>query len=275
MFDGIYQLPIAQLAALTAVVFVGAYWAGCIVLRPILRMFVRYRGSENAIIGTVLSAFGVLYGLLLSLIAVAAYQNLSEVQTEAAAEASALLALYRDASEFPDPPRVELRTKLADYGKLITDKEWPELRQGIIPLGSGPRLASIRAGILDLNVTSRREELIQAEAIKHFEQLSDHGRKRRYAAQAGIPAVMWYVVIVGTVINFGLMWMFEMRFVTQLLLGGALAFFLGALILLIAVLERPYRSVEFGVSSDPYDMVNQVIERDQRPAEIGGKSKEK
>ena len=168
-----------------------------------------------------------------------------------------------------------MRTKLADYGKLITDKEWPELRQGIIPLGSGPRLASIRAGILDLNVTSRREELIQAEAIKHFEQLSDHGRKRRYAAQAGIPAVMWYVVIVGTVINFGLMWMFEMRFVTQLLLGGALAFFLGALILLIAVLERPYRSVEFGVSSDPYDMVNQVIERDQRPAEIGGKSKEK
>ena len=120
MFDGIYQLPIAQLAALTAVVFVGAYWAGYIVLQPILRMFVRYRGSENAIIGTVLSAFGVLYGLLLSLIAVAAYQNLSEVQTEAAkSEASAprwrCIAMCRN---FLDPSRVELRTQACRLRKV-------------------------------------------------------------------------------------------------------------------------------------------------------------
>ena len=87
--------------------------------------------------------------------------------------------------------------------------------------------------------------------------------------------MMWYVVIVGTVINFALMWMFVMPFVTQLFLGGALAFFLGALILLIAVLERPYRSIEFGVSSDPYDMVNQVIQRDQGSVEPGDKSEEK
>jgi hypothetical protein len=57
---------------------------------------------------------------------------------------------------------------------------------------------------------------------------------------------MWYVVIVGAIINIGLVWLFEMKFVTQLFLGGLLAFFLGTLILLIAVLDRPYRSREFG-----------------------------
>lgn len=262
MFDGIYALPIAPLAALTAIVFVGAYWAGCILLRPILRVFVRNHGSDNTIVGTVLSAFGVLYGLLLSLIAVAAYQNLTAVELEAGGEASALLALYRDVSNLPKAEGDPLQSMLIEYCETITEKEWPELRKGIIPLGAGQRLIAIRSRLLDLEVTTRKSELLQEESIKHFEELTDHGRKRRYAAEAGIPTVMWYVVIVGTIINFALMWMFEMRFVTQLVLGGLLAFFLGALILLIAVLERPYRSVEFGVSPKPYELVGALMIRD-------------
>ena len=78
---------------------------------------------------------------------------------------------------------------------------------------------------------------------------------------------MWYVVIVGTLINFALMWLFDMKFVTQLFLGGLLAFFLGALILLIAVLERPYRSVDFGVSPQAHQMVLQVITNDRSASE--------
>lgn len=45
--------------------------------------------------------------------------------------------------------------------------------------------------------------------------------------------------------------------------GGIMSFFLGALILLIAVLERPYQSIEYGVSPAPYEMVYQVMEADR------------
>lgn len=262
MFDRIYELPIEMLAALTAILFVGSYWVGCIVLRPVLRIFVRSQGSENTIVGTVLSAFGVLYGLLLSLIAVAAYQNLSQVDAEAGGEAAGLLALYRDVSEFPAPQNELLRSQLREYCRSIIEEEWPVQRKGIVPLGSGIKISPIRKGLLDFEPNTGRDRLVQAEAIKHFDQLMEHGRNRRYAAQASIPAVMWYVVIVGTLINFALMWLFEMRFITQLFLGGLLAFFLGTLILLIAVLERPYRSVEFGVSPAAHQMVYEVMRRD-------------
>jgi hypothetical protein len=124
------------------------------------------------------------------------------------------------------------------------------------------KIAPIRKGLLDFEPSTGRDKLVQAEAIKHFDHLTEHGRNRRYAAQASIPTVMWYVVIVGTLINFALMWLFEMRFITQLFLGGLLAYFLGALILLIAVLERPYRSVEFGVSPAAYQMAFTVVQRD-------------
>jgi len=272
--DAIYELPIETLATLVAIAFVGSYWAGCIVIRPFLRIFVRAKGGENAIVGNVLSAFGVLYGLLLSLIAVAAYQNLSEVNGEAADEASALLALYRDASEFPSTQRVELRPLLRDYCRHIIDEEWPVQRQGIVPLGANAYLAPIRKGLLEFEPTTKQDESLHDEAVKHFDDLKEHGRHRRYAAQAGIPTVMWYVVIVGTIINFALMWLFDMRFVTQLFLGGLLAFFLGALILLIAVLERPYRSVDYGVSPKPYELAYQVMLRDEGINMVGETSKE-
>lgn len=263
MFERIYQLPIEQLAAVTAILFVGTYWIGCILFRPVLRIFVRSKGGENAIVGNVLSAFGVLYGLLLSLIAVAAYQNLSQVASEVGAEASALLALYRDVSEYPSPLNEEARPLLRDYCRYIVDEEWPIQRKGLVPFGSGKRLSAIRKCLMDLESKSERDKLLQAEAFKHYDSLTEHGRQRRYAAQASLPTVMWYVVIVGTLINFVLMWLFDMKLITQLFLGGLLAFFLGTLILLIAVLERPYRSVEFGVSPEPHQLAYEVMMRDK------------
>jgi hypothetical protein len=263
VFEGIYQLPIGMLAGLTAIVFVGSYWIGCFLLRPLLRIFVKSKGGENSIVGAVLSAFGVLYGLLLSLIAVAAYQNVSKVGDEAAAEASALLALYRDVSEFSSPQNEELRSELEDYCRVIIEEEWAIQRKGRVPIGVSGHVRRIRKALLDFEPQSDRDRRSQNEALKHFEALTEHGRFRRYAAQASIPSVMWYVVIVGTLINFALMWLFDMKFVTQIFLGGLLAFFLGALILLIAVLERPYRSVDFGVSPQAHQMVLQVITDDR------------
>jgi hypothetical protein len=273
MLDRVHDLPFESLAALTAVVFVGAYWVGCIFLRPFLRIFVRSTGDENSVVGVVLSAFGVLYGLLLSLIAVAAYQNLSQVDAHVSAEASTLWALYQDVGEFPAPDRERLRTQLREYCQYVIAEEWPVQRRGEVPLGAGDRIAAIRKGILDFETRSRRDELVQAEALKHFGALTEHGRNRRYAAQASIPTVMWYVVITGTLINFVLMWLYKMRFITQLFLGGLLAFFLGTLILLIAVLERPYRSGEFGVSPQAHQLALQMMTRDVGAAvtDPGGK----
>lgn len=255
-----YELPIAALAALTAIVFVGTYWLGCFLLRPILRIFVRAGGDENQIVGTALSAFGVFYGLLLSLIAVAAYQNLNTVDSDVANEAAAMLALYRDVCELPEPVN-QLRTDLRKYCRNSIDEEWPVQRKGLIPLGGAPFVEPIRQGLLDFEPEGRRQELLHGQALEHFESMLDYGRRRKYAAQTGIPSVMWYVVIVGTIINFALLWLFDMRFLTQLFLGGLIAFFLGALILLIAVLDRPYRSNEFGVSPQALELVHTVMVR--------------
>ena len=47
---------------------------------------------------------------------------------------------------------------------------------------------------------------------------------------------MWYVVAVGALINMLLIWMFDLRLRTHLLLGGLISFFTGTMICLIVLL---------------------------------------
>ena len=106
MFYWIYDIPTYQLAILMAAVFVGFSWAGVILVRPLMRLFVlRRRDDANDVVGYIISCFCVFYGLLLGLIAVAAYQNYTEVESSVSNEAAALSALYQDVSVYDDPYR--------------------------------------------------------------------------------------------------------------------------------------------------------------------------
>ena len=100
MLYWIYDIPVAKLALLITGAFVAFSWIGAIFVRPILRAFVRKRDDINDLIGYILSCFGVFYGLLLGLLAVAAYQNFSSVETIVSKEASSLSALARDVAAY-------------------------------------------------------------------------------------------------------------------------------------------------------------------------------
>ncbi|MEM6673564.1 MAG: hypothetical protein AAF726_12030 [Planctomycetota bacterium] len=268
MPDAFYSLPIAQMALWTAIAFVGSYWLGCFFARPILRLLLGGRERLNWAVGATLSTFGVLYGLLLSLLAVAGYQNLETVEKEANAEAAALLALYVDVAELPPETAAPIQDVLRDYCSSIIEDEWPIQRQGKIPLASGGHVKRIRTDLLSLDASEHRTKLVQRLALDEFGSMTSHGRQRRYAATVSIPALMWYVVVAGTVVNYMLMWLFEMRLFNQLILGGAVAFFLGAIILLIAVMDRPYRSAKYGVTPEPFVVVQTIMERNA-PADPG------
>jgi hypothetical protein len=91
MFYWIYEIPTLLVIGLFAVV--GVCWIGTIVLSPLLRPWVHEQRGLNEILGDFLQYFGVIYGLLLGLLAVATYQNFTDVEKAVANEASALAGL--------------------------------------------------------------------------------------------------------------------------------------------------------------------------------------
>jgi hypothetical protein len=254
MFYWIYDISTPNLGALFALVFVGVTWLATIFVRPFIRPFVGSSPGTNELVGYVLSCFCVFYGLLLGLLAVAAYQNFSEVEANVANEASLLSALYRDVSCYPEPIRQELQELLRDYTKHLIEESWPLQQKGIIPKGNVARTALFHQKVASFEPQTKGQEVLQAETLRQLNRFIEIRSQRLFSVTTGIPAILWYVVIVGAVVNILLLMLFEARLITQIFLGGLLAFYIGAVIFVIAAMDNPFRG-EVSVSPEPFKFV--------------------
>ena len=104
MLDWVYNVHPAMAVGVIALGFVAICWLGIFALRPVVKSLVQRQPGLNETVGDFLQYFGVIYGLLLGLLAVATYQNLSDVEKTVGNEAAALGALYRDVSAYPSRP---------------------------------------------------------------------------------------------------------------------------------------------------------------------------
>jgi hypothetical protein len=129
---------------------------------------------------------------------------------------------------------------------------WPLQRQGIVPVDGSIRVQAFQEKLLDFQPATPAQEILHAEALRQFNTFLEHRRMRLFSVNTAIPPVMWYVVILGAVINIAMVWLFDMRFITHLLLGGLLAAYLGTMIFLIAAMDHPFRG-EVSVTPEPFE----------------------
>jgi hypothetical protein len=248
----LYDVPPARLSVWFIAVFVGFYWVGSIILRPILRQVVRSNSGSNDIVGYVLSCFCVFYGLLLGLIAVTAYQNVETAGANVTREAAALAALYEDVSRYPEPHGQNLRWLLRDYTRYLIKYAWPLQRQGIVPQEGTIRAEAFHDQLLEFQPRTPSEEIVHAEALRQFNEFLECRRMRLFSVQSALPASMWYVMILGAILNIAICWLFDMRFITQLVLGGILAAYLGTMMHLIFDMNQPFRG-DVSITAEPFE----------------------
>ena len=67
-----------------------------------------------------------------------------------------------------------------------------------------------------------------------------------------MPVEAIITLILGALINIAMVWLFDMKFITHLLLGGLLAAYLGTMIFLIAAMDHPFRG-EVSVTPEPFE----------------------
>jgi len=260
MLYWLYDIPTLLAVGLFAALFVGVCWIGIVLLSSRLVPMVHHQPGLNEILGDYLQYFGVIYGLLLGLLAVATYQNHSDVEKTVSNEASALAALYRDVSAYPEPIRSELEALLRDYARYVINEAWPLQRKGIIPAGAVKKVAAFYSHLASFEPETKSQEALHRATLSQFNTFFEYRRSRLYSVTAGIPPVMWYTVAVGALINVFMIWLFNLRLGTHLLLGGLISFFTGTMICLIALLDHPFRS-EVAVSPQAFELIyNQMMQ---------------
>ena len=259
MIQWMYEIPKWQLGACFGAVFVGGTWLGIIFISPFLKVWLKGQAGINDLVGYALSAFGVFYGLLLGLLAVATYQNNSEVSATVAREASSLAALYRDVSAYPEPVRSELQGRLRDYTRYVVDKAWPLQRKGEVPLEGVRMMDEFQTALTKFEPTTKGQEIVHAETFRQYNDMIQLRRQRLQSIGTGIPGVMWFVVAVGAVVNTLIILCFRVRLDVHLIGGGVLSFFVGMLIFLIVVMDHPFLG-GFGVGPEPFELVFRTLE---------------
>lgn len=260
MFYWIYDYPTQYIGALFALAFVAVTVGGIFLLRPLFRSWIHGEPKNNDMVGLALSSFSVFYGLLVGLIAVAAYQNYSTVSDVVDKEASSLAALYRDVGGYPHPMSDMLQDELREYARYTIEDGWPLQTRGVVPTGGTARITALMTTLLLFEPTKRGEEILHAETLQQFNHLVELRRARLANVNTGIPSVLWWVVAVGAMLMIGIIWMLNMEIHVHVLLGGALSLFLGLMIFLIAALDNPFRG-EVSVGPDSirlvYEFMNQ------------------
>ena len=265
MMYWIYDYPGWVIGLLFCATLVAFTWIGIFLTRATVHSWLHREKRANEMVGLALSSYFVLFGLLLGLLAVATYQNYSNVDDIVTNEASSLAALYREISSLPQPSRGQLQQRLREYTRYTIEEGWAQQRKGIVPKGEVVRSGLLIRSLLDFEPSNDKEKLIYEDALRQSDHRNELSRARLSNVTTGLPTGLWWVVVAGAALNIVLIWMQDMEVHVHLILGAALASILGLVIFLIAELDNPFRG-EISIGPDAIARVYEDVMKPRQTA---------
>jgi hypothetical protein len=191
--------------------------------------------------------FGVLatgFALLLGLIVLLAFTSYDESKTGAEREALAVVQQFETAQFLPDAARQRLSGELICYGRSVVGQEWPRMETGSESGAISPWGLALFRTMKTVQPTTGAE---QSAYDKWFDLTSTRVEARRdrvHASEGVIPVPLWRVLFGIAAIVVVYMLFFadsgERAVVQGLLIGSVVAVMVASL-LLIGVLDKPYR----------------------------------
>lgn len=257
--DVLFDLPLVLVGPAILIVLMGVGLGGLAVFRRLVLPRLVFDEAALFFSGAMVSSIMVFYGLAMALIAVNVWETYKEVGKITTREATSLAALYRDASEYPEPTRTILCNGVRSYVEEVIQEAWPLQHQGRIPLAGVAYMDRIQASLMAFEPKSEAEKILAAETVGAYNLMIEARRTRVDSVQWHLPGVMWMVIMIGAVISLVATFFFPISdFRIHGSLVALLAGFIGAVIFMVLALDRPYRG-DLGVPSTPYQIVHDQL----------------
>lgn len=251
----IYDLPTWAFGVLTVAVFAAGSCGGLLACRRWIGKRLHLSDDTNEVINAYFAGVGVFYGLLLGLVAVATWQSFDDASALVSKEAAALGALYRDIGSYPDPLREQLQHCLRDYAVYVIDQAWPEQQRGRVPTGGNAIIGAFQQLLMSFRPADAGETVLHAESFKALNHLIEARRLRLDEVDAGLPAVLWCVVLIGAALSIFVTYFFHVSDQRlHLILSGILGTFIGLMVFLTAAIDNPFRG-QVSVTPDAYRLI--------------------
>ncbi len=250
----VYDLPNWQFAFLCIGFFVIFALSGLFFLKKFIQKKI-IQQAHNDVVSFFMAGMNAIYGITLGLIAVGAWENFNEIDSNVSQEAAAVVALYQDTQPMPKPIGDSLRAHIKEYVRYNIEDAWPVQRTGVLPRGGTKRLSKVQASLALYEPTSKNQEINLAEAYKQYNNIIELRRVRLQNVTNGLPAAIWYVILFGGILNIVITWFFITdKFRVHLLMTALFAALLGSLVFLVAAMDNPFRG-EFSVTAEAFEII--------------------
>jgi len=255
MFEWVFDLPLGISGPVIVAALCFLAISGLLAVRRWVLPRLRIHIEDSEFSGSLVQSVMVFYGLAVALISVNVWQTYGDVSKITSQEATALAALYRDVSGYPQPTRQSLQQELHDYVQYIIEEAWPLQRRGQTPKGGIVRLNRFQALLVGFEPNTEGQKLLHGETLRAYNHMIEARRLRLDAVDTGLPGVMWIVILVGSAISLSAAFFFKVEDVRlHGILVGLLALFMGLVVFMILVLDRPFRG-DLGLGSRPYQLI--------------------
>lgn len=216
--------------------------------------------QAHDITGNLLSVVGTLYAVLLGLVVVDALVRFEHAIDVVQKESNALADIFLLAERLPDTERGLLRTACKTYAHQVVEDEWPLMATGHASMAARKTAFELTRSLDTFEPKTEAEKVVYPMILEQIRGLWDYRRERVGTAEFGIPAVEWFVLIVGGAVTILFAGLFRAESVSlQRFLTALAALLIGLNLYLVSLFGYPF-SGELTVSSRPFQVDIAIFE---------------
>jgi hypothetical protein len=215
---------------------------------------------HNDVAGFIYAVIGVVYAVLLGFSAIIVWEQFRNAQEGAELEANALADLYRDAQVFPAANREQVESRLRDYARLVVDEEWPAMAAGESSRATWDAYGLLWRTYQEFTPQDDHQRTWYGESVERMNLLADQRRNRLLSVEAGVPAVMWAVLLGAGAVTIAFSFLFGTPSArAQGVMTGALALIIGIVLLAILALQHPFAGIT-RVDPGAFEQVRAILD---------------
>jgi hypothetical protein len=209
--------------------------------------------ANNEVAGNYLQTVGTIYAVLLAFVVFVVWQQHNDTRCAVESEANELSDFERTIQALPGTRAVQERIR--QYGRVVVTEEWLEMAKGRWSEEADQALEEIWQALQAIEPHGAREEVIYAEVLARFNDLSDARSHRLHCSLLRLPPSMWGLLLTNGGLVVGSMWLFGLAsFPAHALMTLALAGSIAFILYLISDLDNPFWG-SWRIRPDPFHRV--------------------
>ena len=236
----------------------------------LIEKFVRKNLSHDTLIenhevgGFLYNAVCVIYAVLMAFVVFAIWTGNDTTNSRIEGEANNLLNLYYDAGVYPDSIKSEIQSTIRDYVKRVVYNEWHLLAEGKTDDEAQKNFIKLNRIYLSIKTKDVSNEEVLAQSVKSMHELRDFRRHRIQSSRDNMPAILWLVLILSSIVLIAFTFFFSTKNKWHLHVMTAFLVFVSVLVLyLIYVMDHPFVGTD-AIQPDAFQPLINIINRVQK-----------